>query len=169
MKGGKMPLNKVLPGPKTIYMDITTSCNIACNYCYNYSPLIAMKNRSWGGSVHISFKEVKQIVSQAYGWEVQRIAIMGKGEPSCHPEFREILAFLVKTPYKISLSSNATFSSEICRLVSEIEDIGVTLSAPNEILFNTVQTPPRPLFKKVVSNVKILNKIRKNIKCYPFI
>ena len=68
-----------------IYMEITTSCNMQCLYCYNDS---GKKN------YYMSFLELKKIMDAFLTNGISSVGISG-GEPLLHPEFEKIMEYLV--------------------------------------------------------------------------
>ena len=72
--------DKLLSGPKTVYLDINTNCNINCLYCWIHSPLIKNHPKSQG----LDFKIIKDIIDTSCKWDVEEIVISGDGEPTLH-------------------------------------------------------------------------------------
>lgn len=150
--------DRLSKGPQTIYADITTLCNIRCNYCFHYSPLI--KNNHFKKQ-HLSLLDIRQVLDQASRWRVERFSIPGKGEPTCHPDFLKIAALLTAMPFKTHISTNAAFPAELCRSLSRFDSVSATLSAGDASMYRSIHSKTRGLFENVTSNIRILNGLRK--------
>jgi radical SAM protein with 4Fe4S-binding SPASM domain len=70
----------------TIRIETNTSCNLQCQYCYAQS--------GTGPTKEIDFEMLKDIVLQAKDLGVKSIVVIGGGEPTLHPRFKEIIAYI---------------------------------------------------------------------------
>ena len=70
----------------SLRIETSTICNLRCLYCYNESgePL---KNE-------MSYEEIKNIVKQAKELGAKSIVIIGGGEPTVYPKFRELVDYI---------------------------------------------------------------------------
>lgn len=83
-----------------IYYELTSRCNLNCEYCYNDSGI----HRTEEMDLH----EVQKIVDTLIvGYGLKSITLSG-GEPLLHPDFLDIVEFLVSRNVKVFLITNGT-------------------------------------------------------------
>ncbi|WP_406661791.1 radical SAM protein [Methanolobus sp. ZRKC3] len=69
-----------------IRVETNTTCNLACRYCYA---------QSGPGSHRILDVDVlKDVILQASKMGARSIVVIGGGEPTIHPDFRELIAYI---------------------------------------------------------------------------
>jgi len=159
--------DKILAGPKSIYMDINNVCNINCNYCWIHSPLI--KKSTNPKARWLKLEEIKKIIDQAKEWYSEEIIISGDGEPTLHPEFAEIINYIKQSNFRIFLTTNATFNDKLIPLISKIDHLYITFSAPQESLYRSIQSPNnKNLYRQVVKNIRVLGMLGKKYK-HPYV
>ena len=74
--------NKLL----AIRLETNKSCNLRCRYCYA---------RSGEDSVKVAdFNVLKRIISEAKGLGIKSVVVIGGGEPTLYPKFRELVAYI---------------------------------------------------------------------------
>lgn len=155
--------DKLLAGPKTIYLDINTYCNINCNYCWIHSPLI--KKPLYKKNLQLQLSDIIKISEEADRWKVKETVISGDGEPTLHPQFKEMVAYLTKQPRKIFLTTNATFNNALIPTVAKIHHLYITFSAPSQNAYRKIQSPKNSrLYKNVIKNIKVLSRLRDKYK-----
>ncbi len=148
----------IVRGPATIHVDITTACNISCNYCFHKSPL--MPAAAVEKDLHLGLDDIEDVLAQASRWGVAWVCVAGRGEPTCHPQFPQVLRALLKGKFKTRISTNAAFSPDILPALARVDDLNVTLSSPNEVVFRRVQASRAGVFARVIGNVRALNGLR---------
>jgi radical SAM protein with 4Fe4S-binding SPASM domain len=69
-----------------IRLETNKSCNLRCRYCYA---------RSGEDSVKVAdFNILKRIISEAKGLGIKSVVVIGGGEPTLYPKFRELVAYI---------------------------------------------------------------------------
>ncbi len=70
----------------SIRLETSTLCNLRCLYCYNESgePL----------KDEMSYEEIKDIVTQANDLGAKSVVIIGGGEPTVYPHFKELVEYI---------------------------------------------------------------------------
>lgn len=69
-----------------IRLETNTSCNLRCRYCYA---------QSGEDSVKIAdFNALKHIIYEAKGLGIRSVVVIGGGEPTLYPNFRELIAYI---------------------------------------------------------------------------
>ncbi|MCF7873769.1 MAG: radical SAM protein [Candidatus Omnitrophica bacterium] len=151
--------DKLLAGPKSIYIDINTNCNLNCNYCWIHSPLV--KKPLYKKPLQLELSDIIKITKEADRWNAGEIVISGDGEPTLHPNFKKIVKYLTRKPRKIYLTTNATFKKDLLSSVAKINYLYITLSAPSQKLYNQIQSPKNSnIYQQVIRNIKILTQLR---------
>jgi MoaA/NifB/PqqE/SkfB family radical SAM enzyme len=87
-----------------IRLETNTSCNLRCRYCYA---------RSGENSVKIAdFDVLKRIISEAKELGIRSVVVIGGGEPTLYPNFRELIAYIDSLGIIPMLFSNTVLMTE---------------------------------------------------------
>lgn len=117
-----------LKSPVSLFMEITSNCNLSCKHCYNNS------NKS--GTDSWTLQEIQQILMEAENSGVVAVTISG-GEPLVHRKFWDTIKFAnEKTQLRISVNTNGTTlrQDSVKRLLDYgIDDIQVSVDGLEEI------------------------------------
>jgi radical SAM protein with 4Fe4S-binding SPASM domain len=92
-----------LQAPARVYFELTRRCNLACRTCFNESHR-AFKNE-------LTTAEIISILHQLNALGTFEIRFTG-GEPTEHPDFREIVAFAKSCGFYLSLGTNGVYTEE---------------------------------------------------------
>ena len=92
-----------LAAPARVYFELTRRCNLACRTCFNDSlhPL----------ADELTTPEILDALEQLDQLGTFEIRFTG-GEPTEHPDFREIVAFARALGFYVSLGTNGVYSDE---------------------------------------------------------
>ncbi len=138
-----------------IQVGITSFCSGRCEYCPR-----AIQENSW-----ISH----HMTPECYGalWELmknsQRIHLQGWGEPLLHPHFFEFVELARRADCRVSTTScGLVMNEDIAKKIvkSGIDVIAFSLAGTDEETNSSRNKVP---FTKVVENIKLLQKIRKEM------
>lgn len=155
--------DKLLTGPKSIYIDINTNCNLQCNYCWIHSPLIT--SPLYKKPLQLGLSDIAKIITQADEWKVEEIVISGDGEPTLHPQFEKIIEYATGQPRKVCLTTNAAFGKNLLPAITKINYLYITFSAPTKKTYRIIQSPgDDTAYARVIRNIKILSKLRDKYK-----
>jgi radical SAM protein with 4Fe4S-binding SPASM domain len=93
-----------LAAPARVYFELTRHCNLACRTCFNNShqPL----------HDELTTLEILGIVAQLDQLGTFEIRFTG-GEPTMHPDFREIVTFAQERGLYVSLGTNGVYSAQV--------------------------------------------------------
>ncbi len=105
-----------LSAPLTLFLEITDVCNQNCLFC--------IQPGKWQiktyESCHISLEHVEKILHEAKSLGVLEFYISG-GEPTCHPQFLEIIRRVKKYRFRASILTNGiNFSSTDIKKLSDV-------------------------------------------------
>jgi len=165
-----MPLNclrlagavkdRLLAGPKSIFIDITTACNINCGFCWIHSPLL--KKKPYRKHINLGFKTIKDTVDAAREWRSEEISLAGDGEPTIHPQIKEIIGYIKNKGLKLYLATNATFGTALMPSIAKVDHLYVNLCSPDKDNYRKLQAPNNGhLHDKLSENLKILCRLKK--------
>jgi SynChlorMet cassette radical SAM/SPASM protein ScmF len=92
-----------VPPLTSLYMYIAGSCNMACRHCW-ISPTYEPDNSN---GQFLKLEYIKKAVEEAKPLGLQSVKLTG-GEPTLHPQFREIVEYLDNEGIAILIESNGT-------------------------------------------------------------
>lgn len=149
--------NQVQIGPKRLEVEIITSCNINCLFCWFHSPLVKKKIRNW----QLEIDKFQQIANDAKTININHIYITGRGEPCLHPHLPKILECLREKGFYITLTTNlATQSKKILSSLFLVDTLEITLCASSKDKYKKLQCSlSKNLFDRVLKNISIINKL----------
>lgn len=144
-----------LIGPATVQIHVTDRCNLACQYCYYHGPESTHRSR---GNNHLPFDMFVKVVRDCVDLKVDEIYLSGRGDPTLHPRFYEILEHLQHKPLSVTIYSNGTFPTKRCREILKADRIVINLGAADRTLYRTLQG--KDFFMKVIKNIRELARLR---------
>lgn len=106
---------------------ITTNCNQSCNFCF------AKEKMQDKAHQNMSLDNVQKVISFLRKSNDTNFRLMG-GEPTIHPNFREILAIALEEGMHVDLLSNGTWPSEYNEMFARI--------SPSNLSFLLNISPP---------------------------
>jgi radical SAM protein with 4Fe4S-binding SPASM domain len=92
-----------LAAPARVYFELTRRCNLACRTCFN--------NSHYPLAYELTTPEILNTLEQLDQLGAFEVRFTG-GEPTEHPDFREIVAFAKARGFYISLGTNGVYSQE---------------------------------------------------------
>lgn len=115
-----------LAAPNRLYLELTRRCNLNCLMCYNASGKVLPSE--------LSTQEIKKLLDEMDKAGIFEARLTG-GEPTCHPDFLEILDYSISRGFYVSLATHGVWkrdlTQEICK--RQIDDVIVSLEGPKEI------------------------------------
>ncbi|MFA5126981.1 MAG: radical SAM protein [Patescibacteria group bacterium] len=91
--------------PKYLYIFLTENCNLNCRHCYgDFSKNKKVKN--------LNLPEWQKIFEQCASLRIFYYVISG-GEPTTHPQFKELVEYLSKSNQYFALVTNGHFNKNI--------------------------------------------------------
>ena len=154
--------DRVLCGPRYVSLCLNNYCNNRCLYCATHSPLA---DKSGFKAAGMDFALAKKLIDQAAAWGSREVLITGLGEPTLHPEFKEIAGYIKRKKLMSALTTNALFGKKEFPAVAAIDYVLVNLSAPEERLYTRLQSPhDKTSFMKALVNISALVKLKKSCR-----
>lgn len=151
--------NRVLCGPRFVSLCMNNYCNNQCLFCNTNSPLV---DRSGTKSSDLAFGLAKKTIDQAAAWGSREVLMTGMGEPTLHPDFVKIAAYIKKKGLVSTLTTNALFDKKLFPAVAAVDNVLVNLSAPDERLYARLQSPgDKKAFMRALVNIYALLKLKR--------
>lgn len=156
----------VFIGPAYLLLDLSGYCNTDCVYCYRHSPW----NQSYWDQIkakHTGFLDLadaRQIIEEAAELNVQRILLVGAGEPLMHPQFQSIMDILKSRGIQYNFSTNGLLLNRYYDglLNGTCNTITISISAASNESFAAIRPNTTPgLLEKIRQNVQTLAKMKK--------
>lgn len=95
-----------------IRLETNRSCNLRCRYCYAESG-DQLENE-------LSYQALTDVVGQAKELGVESVVVIGGGEPTIHPQFRELISFIHSMDIIPMIFTNTvTMSKELAKFLYE--------------------------------------------------
>lgn len=142
----------------TLDLELSRRCNYKCIYCYS----------SAGGGLEneMSFKEIKDLILEAREIGVQRIIIVGGGEPMIYLHIEELLIFLNRHGIDTILYTNGTkVTAEFAELSFNL-NVGIILkrNSLDERIFNELcgNEKANKVFLEALNNLVNAGYTKKN-------
>ena len=143
----------------TIAMEITNQCNLNCIHCYGSYGICNNKRL-------ISFDWIKNNLSEFNKLNVLKIALTG-GEATLHPNFLEIVYFLLDKGFDLTIFTNGYNLPVIKKLIETTENyyfkIKISLDGP-ESIHNKIRGNNHS-YSQVIKTLDLLKK-HNNIQTY---
>ncbi len=101
--GQELDLPEGVPPLTSLYLYISGACNLACKHCW-----IAPTYQSGGdGGQHVELEYVRKAIREAKPLGLRSVKLTG-GEPTLHPQFREIVSLIDEAGLGIIIETNGT-------------------------------------------------------------
>jgi len=127
-------------GPVSINIDITTACNHYCHHCIDLDLL----NNGRKLSLHCIQTLVDKLIERG----LKSVIIIGGGEPTVHPQFSEIIAYLKSKKLRVGIVSNGVRPQELEKaapLLEEKDWMRLSLDAGTDESFAVVHNSKSPM------------------------
>lgn len=148
--------DKVFIGPRSVSLDLTDACNYNCVFCIFHREGSLSKD----GPRHIDFGVFKKIIDDCALLKVRNIKFVGLGEPFMHPQIYEMIEYTKSKNLRVSIDTNGSFNRDKVLTVSKVDSFNINFSAATEETYKKFQSGVAGSFKKVLTNIKLLSRIR---------
>lgn len=152
-------LNAVLPGPKSVKIEISPRCNYRCGFC-------ALRTREVQPKWDMDFGLFKRITREMHEAGVEEIGVFYLGESFMNPRLLvDCIAYLkgeIGMPY-VFLTSNASMAFpeavEEC-MKAGLDSLKWSVNAADEPQFEKIMGVAGKLFRHALDNIKSAWKVR---------
>ncbi|MBU1878598.1 MAG: radical SAM protein [Chloroflexi bacterium] len=92
-----------VPRLRSLYLYASGSCNLACRHCW----IVPEYRESSEDGRHIPLEYVEKAIREGQPLGLRSIKLTG-GEPTLHPQFRELVALIAGAGLRITMETNGT-------------------------------------------------------------
>jgi len=147
------------PKPREIIIDICAACNASCPFCPRlYMP----EERSKG---YMDLELFKFILTEAKKEGIKNIRLYSTAEPTLHPQFDEIINYLVEGDFFISISTNASLLDKHIESLMKVNILQYSVEGWDKESYEKYRIPLK--FDKIYHNIKLFDEMRKKFKKSP--
>lgn len=137
-----------LSAPLKTYYDITTHCNLDCEFCF--------KGKS---TTDVSWEQAKNVITKIANANIPDVIFIG-GEPMCCTFLFEALEYAKSLGLNAGIVTNGTLFTEenaakLKRLVNN--SISISIHAPNDKLHDKISRGTQ-VYSQIIEGLHILNK-----------
>lgn len=154
-----LPRKKILlDTPLHLLIEPISSCNLRCVMCFQIDESFT-NNSEFMGRMKLDL--FKKIIDDAVSSKIHAVTMASRGEPTLHPEFKEMLKYCKDKFFELKINSNATKLTD--KLINSILDSGVTemvFSIDSYTKENFEKIRKGGIFEVVLDNIKKFKTIR---------
>lgn len=111
----KLDLPKGVPPLTSLYLYISGSCNLACRHCW----ITPTFQQDTGNGRFIKLSYIKKALQEARPLGLISTKLTG-GEPTLHPQFRELIGMIAGEGFRITIETNGIlFDRELAQFLKE--------------------------------------------------
>ncbi len=122
--------------PLSINLDITNACNFRCDYCIDKS-ILNNGNRFFYGDL---ISSLDQMIERG----LLSVILIGGGEPTLYPRFRELVRFLKERGVQVAIVSNGSRNQTIYDIVDCLDKndwVRLSLDSGSNDTFTRIHKP----------------------------
>jgi MoaA/NifB/PqqE/SkfB family radical SAM enzyme len=176
---GMMGIRKAYTGPLWVQIGIANPCNHRCIMCWDHPSYVPEDAPYPDRQSKLFYQEhpeinpnkgfmdldmLENLADDLYALRTKRIDLAGRGEPTLHPKFEQIVQLLKDRDFYLGIVTNGSLLNERrCEhLVQQgVERIVVSLNAGKRETYphiHITETPEK--YDKVIRNLKTLQEIK---------
>ena len=107
LKVQELELPEGIPPLISLYIYASGACNLACQHCW----IVPRFQTEDNNGQHIKLEYVKKAIREAKPLGLSSVKLTG-GEPTIHPQFREIVSLIEKEKLNITMETNGVLIDE---------------------------------------------------------
>jgi SynChlorMet cassette radical SAM/SPASM protein ScmF len=152
--GAELDLPAGVPPLRSLYVYASGACNLACRHCWitpTYQP-------DGDGDQHIQLEHVRKAIWEAKPLGLASVKLTG-GEPTLHPQFRELVTLIDQADLAIMIETNGTLTDDdlagFLRQTSHSPFISVSLDGADAQTHDALRAVPGS-FDRALKGVRAL-------------
>jgi SynChlorMet cassette radical SAM/SPASM protein ScmF len=142
-----------VPPLASLYLYLAGTCNLACQHCWIVPPFDPENKRGQ----YLKFEYVEKAIAQGKTLGLRHIKLTG-GEPTLHPQFKEIVALIGHEGLGCNIETNATLiDSPLAEFLREhgVSHISASLDGANRITHENLRSVPGS-YQRAIDGIKAL-------------
>lgn len=140
----KLDLPDGVPPLSSLYIYLAGACNLACRHCW-IAPQFLAVGQSATETMFVSFEHIRKAVNEGRPLGLNAVKLTG-GEPMLHPQFREIVAWLVESGISITMETNGTLLTpelaSFLKATGQVNFISVSLDGADAATHEALRMVP---------------------------
>ena len=157
--------------PVFAQIDLTNTCNLNCNFCsYKYGNYSSDQMLDFYVQDKLDKEITYRFLSEMRERGVKALEWTGGGEPTLHPDWKDIISFAKDLEYEQALVTNGTLlDDEGIDLIRDFEWVRFSIDAAFRETYKKIKG--KDMFDKAINNLEslILRKDPRNIVGFSFI
>ncbi len=124
--------------PLSINLDLTTACNYRCDHCIDWDIL----NKPFKHADQELRDQMKELAERG----MQSVILIGGGEPTLYPKFKEFVAYLKELNLQVAVVSNGSRNDKILEIAPYLEAgdwVRLSLDSGSNDVFQRMHKPTR--------------------------
>jgi len=106
----QLDLPEGVPPLRSLYIYASGSCNLACRHCWIVPEYLSAEVGSEDGK-HVPLEYVEKAIREGKSVGLGSVKLTG-GEPTLHPQFRELVTLIAKAGLGITMETNGTLTDD---------------------------------------------------------
>ncbi len=126
--------------PLSINLDLTTACNYACDHCIDWDIL--------NSGISYDDRALRTSIANMAKRGLRSVILIGGGEPTVYPGFRDIVGFLKDLGLQVAIVSNGSRNDRILDVVDRLDEhdwVRLSLDAGTDATFQAMHKPKKPV------------------------
>lgn len=126
--------------PLSINLDLTTACNFACDHCIDWEIL--------NSGISHDDRKLRLSVESMAAYGLRSVILIGGGEPTVYPGFREFVRFLKDLHLQVAIVSNGSRNDRILDIVDCLDEqdwIRLSLDSGTDATFQAMHKPKKAI------------------------
>ena len=150
--GEKIKIYDNLP-PISVEMHLTDNCNLACPWC---------TDRALLGNGSMLSKDIAFSLLREFGQMGTGVTLEGGGEPTIHPQFKEIVNYGFENDVSLGLITNGTV--DVSDVINKFRWVRISLDSSTRDEY--ILEKGKDMFERVLNNIEKYKGIRNNRNCF---
>ncbi|MDE2221574.1 MAG: radical SAM protein [Candidatus Omnitrophica bacterium] len=152
--------DEVLVGPRSVSIGITRICNITCKYCLG-QPFDHLDSKNVvDRPPYIDMAIFYRLVDDCSELGVESMTLCG-GEPTLHPQIKDMIAYVRGKDMQVSINTNATFKEELVKELGQVAALNIDLATLKMEDYQSIQGGTKHQFNRVLANISAVAEFKK--------
>lgn len=126
--------------PISINLDLTTSCNYACDHCVDMDIL--------NTGIRYDDEKLKDSLREMAGRGMRSVIVIGGGEPTVHPTFPQMIRHMKGLGLKVGVVTNGSGMKKILEVADVLDEqdwVRLSLDSGSDATFQAMHKPKKAI------------------------